>query len=304
VTGGSLLPSWRPGPTREAVVAFLDASGGIPPDDRVAVFDNDGTLWCEKPRYVQLDFFVAELARAVADRPGLADRPEYAALLGGDHAAMAELGLPRIAFALVELCEGIGPDEFDDRVRRFVAGARHPDRGVPLAATRYGPMLELLDELRRRRFCIFVVTGGGTEFVRAIAQELYGVPTEAVVGSQVGYELVRVGGLPTLRRTSELFGEVNEGAAKIANIQRLIGRRPVLGAGNSPGDREMLEYVVAADGPTLALLVDHDDAEREYEYRGEAGSFDSDESITDVAARSGWTVISMRDDWSRIFADQ
>ena len=185
MTTDSLLPSWRPGATRDAVTGFLRASADVAPDDRVAVFDNDGTLWCEKPRYIQLDFFVAELAKAVADRPALADRAEYAALLGGDQDAMAELGLPRIAFALVELCEGIGPDEFDERVRRYFAEARHPDREVPLPALRYGPMLELLGELRRRDFDIFVVTGGGTEFVRAIAQELYDVAPESVVGSQV-----------------------------------------------------------------------------------------------------------------------
>lgn len=298
-----LLPSWRPGPTRDAIVEFLSAVDEVAPDDRVAVFDNDGTLWCEKPRYPQLDFFIAELQR-IAHRPDLAERAEYAALLTGDHRAMAELGLPRLALALVELCRGIGPDEFAERVRQYVAAARHADRHVPLSAMRYGPMLELLQELRRRQFGIFVVTGGGTEFVRAIAQQLYDVPPEAVVGSSVGYELVRVDGRPVLRRTSELFGEVNEGPAKIINIQRQIGRRPICAAGNSPGDTEMLEYTMASAGPALALLVDHDDAEREYEYRSEAGSFDSHESITDIAARLGWTVVSMRDDWTRIFTDQ
>ena len=118
------------------------------------------------------------------------------------------------------------------------------------------------------------------------------------------YEFVRLDGRPTLRRTAELFGEVNEGPAKVSNIQRLIGRRPIMAAGNSPGDSEMLEYAMAADGPSLALLVDHDDGDREYEYRSEAGSFETEESITEVAARRGWTVVSMRDDWSRIFADQ
>jgi phosphoglycolate phosphatase-like HAD superfamily hydrolase len=303
VTPERLLPSWHPGATRDAVVGFLAAVDEVSPDDRVAVFDNDGTLWCEKPRYLQLDFFIAEL-RKVAHQPGLAERPEYAALLERDHAAMAELGLHRIAFALIELCEGIGPDEFGDRVRRYFADTRHPDRDVPLPAMRYGPMLELLEELRRRDFGIFVVTGGGTEFVRAIARQLYGVPPEAVVGSEVGYELVRVDGRPSLRRTSELIGEVNEGPAKITNIQRQIGRRPICAAGNSPGDTEMLEYAMASDGPAMALVVDHDDAEREYEYRSEAESFDSPESITDIAARLGWTVISMRNDWTRIFADQ
>lgn len=300
----NVLPSWRPGPTRDAIVDFLRSAGEVAPVERVAVFDNDGALWCEKPRYIQLDFFVAELHRAVAQRPELGERPEYAALLTGDHAATTELGLPRITLALVELYEGVEPEEFDDRVRRYFAEARHPDRGVSLRSMRYLPMLELLGELRRRDFSTFVVTGGGTEFVRAIAQDLYDVPPQSVVGSQVGYRLIRVDDRPVLRRTSELFGEVNEGDAKVSNIQRQIGRRPILAAGNSPGDREMLEYATATDGPSLALLVDHDDAEREYEYRSEAGSFESDESITDVAARLGWTVISMRNDWSKVFDNE
>ena len=299
-----LIPSWRPGATRRALLEFLDSSGEVSPSERVAVFDNDGTLWCEMPQYIQLGFFIAELAAAVQQRPELSQRPEYAALLTSDHAAMSELGLPRIGFALVELFEGIGPEEFDTRVRRYFADARHPDRKVPLTNMRYGPMLELLDELRARQFSVFVVTGGGTEFVRAIADQLYEVPPEAIVGSQVGYEFARIDGRPALRRTSELFGEVNEGEAKISNIRRIAGRRPILAAGNSPGDSEMLEYAMAGDGPTLALLVDHDDDKREYAYRSEAGSFESDESITDVAVRLGWTVVSMRDDWSRIFVDQ
>ncbi len=299
----SLLPSWRDGATRSALLEFLDQVDDIPPDERVAVFDNDGTLWCEKPSYVQLDFFVRELGRAVTDRPELGERAEYRAVLDQDRAALGELGLERVAFALVELCEGMTPGEFGARVDAFFAEARHPERGVPYPQLRYRPMLELIDELRARSFDVGVVTGGGTEFVRAVSQALYGVAPEAVVGSQVGYELVRESGRPVLRRTTQLFGEVNEGAAKISNIQRQLGRRPVVAGGNSPGDAEMLEYATGYDGPSLALLVDHDDAEREYAYESVAGSFESDEAITDTAARLGWTVVSMRDDWSRVFDD-
>lgn len=300
---GRPLPSWRDGATRAALLDFLDASAAVPASQRVAVFDNDGTLWCEKPNYVQLEFLVAELVRAVADRPELADRAEYRAVLDRDRAAFASMGLERIAFALLELCEGITPEEFDARVGSFFAEARHPDRGVAYAGLRYLPMLELLDELRARAFRVFVVSGGGTEFVRAISEPFYNVVPEGVVGTQVAYDLIRIDGRPQLIRTNELIGDPNEGEAKIRSIQRILGSRPILAGGNSAGDTEMLEYAMAFDGPSLALLVDHDDDEREYAYESVAGTFESTESIRDTADRLGWTTVSMRDDWGTVFAE-
>lgn len=296
------LPTWRPGLARDAVGGFLAAAEDVPAEERVAVFDVDGTLWCEKPRYIQLDFFLAELQRAVASHPELEERSEYRALLAGDQAAIADIGLVPIAAALVELCEGMTPEEFEERVRGFFADARHGDRGVSMREMRYQPMLDLVRALRSKGFEVFLVTGGGTEFVRAVSRSLFGVPPEGVVGSQVGYELVRVDGRPQLRRTDELFGAVNEGAPKISNIQRLLGRRPIFAAGNSPGDREMLEYATSGRTPSLAILVEHDDAEREYAYRSVAGTFDSDEPIEATAERLGWTSVSMRDDWETVFA--
>ena len=301
---GPVLPSWRDGATRAALLGFLDAAGELPPVQRVAVFDNDGTLWCEKPNYIQLEFLVAELVRAVGARPELADRPEYGAVLERDNAALASMGLERIAFALLELCEGITPEEFDQRVAAFVAEARHPDHGVAYPSMRYLPMLELIDELRTREFRVFIVSGGGTEFVRAISEPFYGVPPEGVVGTQVAYDLTRVDGRPQLIRTNQLVGDPNEGEAKIRSIQRILGRRPILAGGNSAGDTEMLEYATAFDGPSLALLVDHDDGDREYAYESVAGTFEAAEPIVDTAARLGWTTVSMRDDWATIFPDR
>jgi len=296
-----VLPSWRPGPARDRLTEFLDASVRVPVERRVAVFDNDGTLWCEKPDYVQMEFFLHVLRAAVERNPGLADRAEYRALLDGDGAGVVEVGIERVVFALIELTDGWSPDLFESRVRDYVATARHRDRGVPLAEMRYRPMLELIGALRARDFDVFVVTGGGTEFVRALSASFYGVSPEGVVGSQVGYAVERLEGRPGLRRTVGLFGDVNEGDAKIGNIQRQLGRRPIFAAGNSAGDAAMLDYAVAADGPTCAVLVDHDDADREYAYESRAMSFDSREAITDVARRSGWTVVSMRRDWSTVF---
>ena len=179
-------------------------------------------------------------------------REEYRALIEGDTVAQSELGLERIAVALIELCAGISPEEFDARVRSFfaqrpaiaIAGCRSPK-------LRYQPMLELLDELRRAEFDVFIVTGGGTEFVRAISDEFYGVPPERVVGTRASYDFVRdADGRAGLLRNSDLFAaDANEGAAKVINIQRELGRRPIFAAGNSPGDAEMLDYAMAADGP-------------------------------------------------------
>lgn len=296
------LPSWNDGPTRSALLDFVDAADALPVEARVAVFDNDGTLWCEKPNYPQLVFMLDELRRAVAADPRLVERDEYRALIDDDADAQAEIGLERIAFALLELCAGISPEEFDDRVASFFAQWRHPERGVSFLDMRYQPMLELLDELRAHAFDVFIVTGGGAEFVRAISRTFYDVAPEAVVGSLVGYELTRdAEGRPRLVRTAELFGDVNEGAPKVTSIQRQLGRRPVFAAGNSPGDAEMLEHALAAGAPSMALLVDHDDAEREYAYEGQAGSFETDGSFVDDARRLGITVVSMRSDWATVF---
>ena len=179
-----ILPSWREGATRTAIEEFLAASHDIPVDERVAVFDNDGTLWSEKPAYAQVKFFQKELQVAVADHPELAARPEVAAILSGDAEALAHFGLERIALALLDIHAGFTPEEFSKRVADFFATEQHPTRG-PYRNTRYQPMLELLDELRARSFDCFVVSAGGAEFVRVISDDFYDVAPEGVVGSQI-----------------------------------------------------------------------------------------------------------------------
>ena len=299
----ALLPSWREGPTRHSLLAFLDAAEQLPVEQRVAAFDNDGTLWCERPTYAQFDFFVNELAAQASANPSLSERPEFAAALTGDMAAIGELGLPRVGLALAELFAGIEPDEFTQKVRAFMADAQHRTLGVPLRAAVYQPMLELIDELRRRQFTVFIVSGGGTEFVRAISQELYGVPPEAVVGTQITYEFSRRDdGRSLLLRTAQLDGHPNEGHTKVHRIQAQLGRRPILAAGNSGGDREMMEWACAGDGPCLALLIDHDDAGREFQYVSAAATFEEAEPITAVANHLRWTVVSMANDWHTMFA--
>jgi phosphoserine phosphatase len=303
MAGTDRLVSWNDGPTKQAIVDFLDAARDVPVADRVAVLDNDGTLWCEKPNYPQLEFLLGELARAVEADPGLARRAEYRALLDGDRVAQSELGLERIALALVELCAGISPEEFEAGVRAFFASSQHRDRGVPFADLRYQPMLELLDALRRADFAVCIVTGGGAEFVRAISHDFYGVPPERVVGTRASYDFVRDddGRVGLLRNGHVVAADANEGPAKVVNIRRELGRRPIFAAGNSPGDAEMLDAAVAGDGPSLALLVDHDDAEREYAYEGVAATFATSGSFLDTAAERGWTVASIRRDWATVF---
>jgi phosphoserine phosphatase len=212
------------------------------------------------------------------------------------------IGLERIALALAGLFEGMTPEEFAAAAREFMGGAAHPTLGRPMRSVTYQPMLELIAELRRRDFTVGIVTGGGTEFVRAISDDFYGVPAELVVGTLIGYEVTRDGeGPPVIRRTSGLLGVANEGSAKVANIQTQLGRRPILAAGNSGGDREMLEWAQATGSASLALLIDHDDAEREFHYTSKAGTFVETESITDVGAGLGWTVVSMARDWDVVF---
>ena len=299
-----LLASWRPGATRDALLAFLEASSEVPEEQRVACFDNDGTLWCERPTYVQFDFLLDALKTAVHADPSLAEQPEFAALLSGDQAAIGQIGLERIALALTGLFQGASPEEFTARVRDFLTTASHSTLGRPLRSNTYVPMLELVAELRRRDFSVFIVSGGGTEFVRAVSQELYGVPPEAVVGSLIDYDFVPAtkDAGPKLTRANRLVGVANEGAVKVTHIQTQLGRRPILAAGNSGGDREMLEWAAGGTPPTLALLVDHDDAAREFSYVSSAETFAETEPITDVGARLGWTVVSMADDWESVFS--
>lgn len=297
------LPSWRPGPSRDSILAFLDRSRDVPVDHRVAYVDNDGTMWCEKPTYVQLDFFVDALQRRTADDPSLAERPEFAAVLSGDMAKIGEVGLPKVAVALAALFDGCTPDEFGRAVDEFLGRFRHRTLGVPVAGLVYQPMRELLAQLRAHDFTIGIVTGGGTEFVRQFSRSLYGVEPGMVVGTMIGYHFDRNDdGRPVVRRTVAQMGGANEGGAKVEHIQSQIGRPPLFAAGNSAGDREMLEWAEASPHGGMAVLVDHDDGDREFEYTSTAATFEDSEPITAVAERLGWVTVSMRSDWETVFA--
>src|SRR6478752_2737954 len=225
----TVLPSWRPGATRDAILDFLDRAATVPTDERVAFVDNDGTMWCEKPTYVQFDFFADALAQRVAAEPSLGERPEFAAVLSGDMAAIGEIGLGQVAGALVALFDGRTPDEFAAAVDAFLGHYRHRTLGCGLDGIIYQPMRELLGELRAREFTIGIVTGGGTEFVRQVSTRCYSVPPGMVVGTLIGYRFDRDDdGRPVVRRTVERIGTANEGGPKIEHIQSQVGRQPIL----------------------------------------------------------------------------
>lgn len=300
------LASWRDGPARRAVLRFADealspGAGFVAPARRVAVFDCDGTLWCERPTYVQALFILDRLRAAVARRPELADAPAARELLAGDLAGAMRHGLEAVAALMLGAHAGMSAEEFAADAAAWFASSRHPRFGTPFAETAYRPMVELADLLRERGFRVFIVTGGGVEFVRAVAGEAFGVAPEDVIGSAVRLAFERRDGRSVLVRSAELLGSPNEGAPKPIRIQEHIGRRPSVAVGNSAGDREMLEYVQDGDGPSLCVVLDHDDAEREYAYRGESVTDPTAEPVLATATRRGWTVVSMAQDWSRVF---
>jgi phosphoserine phosphatase len=303
-----MLASWNDGQTRTAILEFVDRIGEeggtdyVPPAERVAVLDNDGTLWCERPTYIQALFIFARLRDAVEARPELAEQPVVKALLAGDQAAAQQFGMEAIAGVLLELDAGRTTEEFTRDAADWLAAAKHPRFGVRFRELTYSPMLELMDLLRAREFRVFIVTGGGVEFVRAVGEELYGVTPDDVVGSAVQVSFERRDGRIVLVRQAAMLGSPNEGPPKVVNIQAHIGVRPIFAAGNSAGDAEMLEYAHTGEHPSLCLVVDHDDGEREYAYESTAATNADAEPILDTASRLSWTVVSMRDDWSRIFA--
>jgi phosphoglycolate phosphatase-like HAD superfamily hydrolase len=293
-----MLNSWNDGPTKSAIVDFVHmAITHLAPMDRVAVFDNDGTLWCEKPAYVQLDFLVRQLAAAVAADPSLAARPAYAAASSGDltwfgnavtkHYQGDDSDLNELAVAILSASSGVNVEEHAAHVADFFASARHPTLGRPYTACGYAPMVELLHYLEANGFTCYIVSGGGRDFMRPISVDMYGIPPERVVGSSVGLAFSD-GDLVTTGVTEFL----NDGPVKPVRIWGRVGRRPIFAAGNSNGDIEMLEYTHG-----MRLLVRHDDAAREFDYVAGA------EKALELAAARGWTVTSIRDDWTHVFAD-
>jgi phosphoserine phosphatase len=295
------LPSWKEGAAKTALLEFVaevtseGASGYVPPEDRIATFDNDGTLWVEKPTYTQVYFILDRVKQLAPQHPYWKTEAPFSYVLAGDMAALGGLGMPDLMKLLAATHAGMEQEIFQAEVRKFFATARHPRWDVPFQDLVYQPQLELLDYLRENGFGVFIVTGGGRDFVRGISEDVYGVPRHQVTGSALLTEFHLVEGRGELHRLPRIVEPIDDKDGKPVNIERDIGRRPILAFGNSDGDIEMLEYAEGRGGPWLSLLLHHDDAEREYSY--DKGT----EKALSVARERGWVVVSMADDFERVF---
>jgi phosphoserine phosphatase len=300
------LPSWQDGPARARILAFVKAvtePGGsdfVPVPERIAVFDNDGTLWAEQPFYFQ-GLFIADRIRAMsATRPEWKTKEPYASLLRGDMKALAAGGEHAIAQLAMATHAGMSSDAFTKIVEDWLLTARHPKTGRPYTEMVYQPMLELLAYLRENGFKTFIVSGGGIEFMRPWTERVYGIPPEQVIGSTIRTKFELRDGKPVLVRRPEI-DFVDDKAGKPVGIQRHIGRRPIAAFGNSDGDLQMLQWTAAGPGARLAAIVRHTDAEREWAYDRASKVGRLDKALDEAAAR-GWTVIDMKRDWRRVFA--
>jgi phosphoglycolate phosphatase-like HAD superfamily hydrolase len=299
------LPSWQDGPAKQAIVEFVqavtdkDSKDFVPAADRVAVFDNDGTLWSEQPLYFQAVFMLDQVKAAAPKHPEWKENAAFRALASGSRDEIAKVGLKPVMELLAIANSGMSVAAYDGTIRKWLASARHPRFERPYTDLVYRPMQEVLAYLRGHGFKTYIVSGGSIEFMRTFAEGAYGVPPEQVVGSisEVKYELKD--GRPVLVRGPKMEF-VDDGPGKPVGIYRAIGRRPIAAFGNSDGDREMLEFTAAGEGRRLAALVHHDDAEREYAY-DRASHIGRLDKALDQAKTDGWLLISMKDDWKRIY---
>jgi phosphoserine phosphatase len=303
------LPSWNEGPVRKAILAFVtavtDETGPqyVAAQERIAVFDNDGTLWCEKPMYIQLDYLLRKLAAQAASDPVLrTEQPWQAAWekdygwLGGamtKHYQGDDHDLHVLLKGILSLSEGQPVEDVEAAARDFIAQYRHPTLDLLYRDCIYRPMLELLRYLEAHGFTNYIVSGGGRDFMRGFAQDLYGIPRQRVIGSTVAYRFVEDDGGQIVQRAE--LDVIDDGHGKPVQIWNVIGRRPILAAGNSNGDIPMLQFVGTPAGHPLRLLVLHDDADREFDYVAGA------EKSLDLAEERGWTIVSMKKDWKTVF---
>jgi phosphoglycolate phosphatase-like HAD superfamily hydrolase len=307
------LASWNDGPAKQAIVEFVrtttDQSSPkfVPPTERIATFDQDGTLWVEHPMYTQVVYCLDRVPAVVKQKPELAKVEPFKTELSGNREAMAKLSMDDLFKILAATLTGMSVDDFRAEAKKWLDAARDPRWKRPYTELTYLPMIELLKYLRANSYRTYIVTGGGQDFVRVYSEEMYGIPPEQVVGTagatHYGYDK---NGRPFLTKEPKLLLNDNN-AGKPEGIHLMIGRRPYAAFGNSTGDRQMLEYTKAGDGARLAMLVLHDDAKREYAYGPAQGLPDTKvgtftQALYDEAMKQRWAVISMKNDWKRIFA--
>lgn len=300
------LPSWNDGAAKRSIIAFIakvTKAGGsdyVKPEDRVAVFDNDGTLWTEWPVYSQLFFALDRLKSLAPSHPEWRKKQPFKAALAGDLKAIASSGEKGLLDIVAATHAGNTPEEFQTIVAQWLTTANHPHFKARYDRLVYQPMLELLAFLRANGFKTYIVSGGGVEFVRAFAERVYGVPPEQVVGSTIVTKFEVVDGKPVVLREGKI-NFIDDKAGKPVAINQFIGRRPIAAFGNSDGDFEMLQWTTGGDGQRLGLLVHHDDAEREaaYDRKSSVGRLDRG---LDEAQKRGWSLVSMKNDWKSVFA--
>lgn len=303
---GDPLPSWNDGKAKQSILDFVAAvtrEGSpdfVPAPQRVATFDNDGTLWVEQPMYTQLAFALDRVKALAPMHPEWADQQPFKAVLDGDMKALAAAGEHGLVELVMISHSGMTTAEFERIVKDWISTARHPRFKRPYTELVYQPMLEVLAYLRANGFKTFIVSGGGIEFMRPWSEQIYGVPPEQVVGSSIKTRFQMRQGIPELFRLPEV-NFVDDGAGKPVGINEHIGRRPIAAFGNSDGDLQMLQWATKTGGRRFGLIVHHTDGEREYAYDRESHVGRLDKAL-DAAALNDWTVVSMKDDWKRIFA--
>jgi len=309
------LPSWNDGPAKQTILEFVKTTTTqgspqfVPPEERIATFDQDGTLWVEHPIYTQVMYCLEKVPALVKAKPELANVAPFNTvleLLHGDRAAMEKLTLPDLEKIAIVTLTGMSVEDFIAEVKKWLAAAKDPRWKRPYTELTYLPMQEVLKYLRANGYKTYIVTGGGQDFVRVYAEQTYGVPPEQVVGTALGTKYgYEKDGKPFLTKEPKLVLNDND-AGKPEGIHLMVGRQPHIAFGNSTGDQPMLEYAKAGDGVRLSLLVLHDDAEREYAYGPAHGLPDTKvgtftQALYDEAKKNGWIVISMKDDWKVIF---
>lgn len=302
----NVLPLWSDGPAKQAIVEFVakvtrqGSPDFVPPAERIATFDNDGTLWAEQPMYFQM-LFALDRVKALAPRhPEWKAQEPFASLLKGDVEGTLAGGEHATLEIVMATQTGMTTTEFETIVKNWIATATHPTTKRPLTEMVYQPMLELLAYLRANAFKTFIVSGGGIEFMRPWTESVYGIPPEQVVGSSIKTKYEMRGGQPVLVRLPEI-NFIDDKAGKPIGINSHIGRRPIAAFGNSNGDQQMLEWTQDGGGARLMMLVHHDDAGREWEYGADSKIGTFSDALMAEAKKNGWTVISMKNDWRRIF---
>jgi hypothetical protein len=300
------LPSWNDGPTKQSIMDFVakvtkeGSPDFVPPAERIATFDNDGTLWCEQPIYFQLMFAFDRVKALAPQHPEWKTKEPFASLLKGDVKGALAGGEKAIFQIVAATHTGMSTEEFEKIVKDWIATAKHPKFKRPLTESVYQPMVELLAYLRANGFKTFIVSGGGIEFMRPWTEKVYGVPPEQVVGSSIKTKYEMRDGKPVLMRLPEI-NFIDDKTGKPIGINSHIGRRPIAAFGNSTGDQQMLEWTQAGSGARLMMLVHHDDAVREFAYGAESKIGTFSDALMNEAKKNDWTVISMKDDWKVIF---